>query len=71
MTLIVDCSEIFTVFSARRLLLILLNQVERHFDLVKYYPVFRNTAEANDCERIKPAKFFFSTILASLEGFAF
>ena len=33
--------------------------------------MFRNTAEANDCERIKPAKFFFSTILASLEGFAF
>ena len=70
-TLIVDCSEILQFFSAHCLLLILLNQVERHFDLVKYYPMFRNTAEANDCERIKPAKFFFSTILASLEGFPF
>ena len=70
-TLIVDCSEILQFFSAHRLLLILLNQVEHHFDLVKYYPMFRNTAEADDCERKKPAKFFFSTILASLEGFAF
>ena len=55
----------FTVFSAHRRLVILLNRVNRHLDLVKYYPVFRNTAEANDCGRIKPTKFFFSAILAS------